>query len=181
MVAQLYITPTSCGAASYIAAAKAGILGDKVEANLANIYTKTIASGPLKGEDFKTVNPKGNVPALVLEDGTILNEGASVLFWIGDQSPDSGILPAQGTSERYLVQNVLSYIGTELHASCGPLFNPALEDSMRPALIDKLKTKLAHVNDDKLAGGKTFLVGDAFTVADSCAHPLYVTAFNVWL
>jgi glutathione S-transferase len=46
-----------------------------------DIKTHTTASGA----DFYAFNPKGNVPVLVLDDGTMLNEGAAVLQWIADQ------------------------------------------------------------------------------------------------
>ena len=75
---KLYYTPTSCGAASFIAAVAAGI---HIDAEVVDIGTHKTASG----EDYYKINPKGNVPALVLDDGTVLNEGAAVLQWIADQ------------------------------------------------------------------------------------------------
>jgi glutathione S-transferase len=75
---KLYYTPTSCGAASFIAAVAAGV---HIPAEQVDIKTHTTASGA----DFYAINPKGNVPALVLDDGTVLNEGAAVLQWIADQ------------------------------------------------------------------------------------------------
>ena len=75
---KLYYTPTSCGAASFIAAVAAGI---HIDAEVVDISTHKTASG----EDYYKINPKGNVPGLVLDDGTVLNEGAAVLQWIADQ------------------------------------------------------------------------------------------------
>lgn len=75
---KLYYTTTSCGAASFIAAVAAGV---HIDAEQADIKTHTTSSG----KDFYAINPKGNVPALVLDDGTVLNEGAAVLQWIADQ------------------------------------------------------------------------------------------------
>ena len=75
---KLYYTTTSCGAASFIAAVAAGV---HIDTEQADIRAHKTASGA----DFYAINPKGNVPALVLDDNTLLNEGAAVLQWIADQ------------------------------------------------------------------------------------------------
>ena len=75
---KLYYTPQSCGAASFIAAVAAGV---HINTEQADIKTHKTASGA----DYYAINPKGNVPALVLDDNTLLNEGAAVLQWIADQ------------------------------------------------------------------------------------------------
>ena len=76
---KLYYTPTSCGAASFIAAHTAGLA---LDCEVVDIRAHKTASGA----DFYAINPKGNVPALALADGTCLNEGAAVLQWIADQA-----------------------------------------------------------------------------------------------
>lgn len=75
---KLYYTSTSCGAASFIAAFSAGL---HIEAEQVDLKTHLTTSGA----DFYAINSKGNVPALVLDDGTVLNEGAAVLQYIADQ------------------------------------------------------------------------------------------------
>jgi len=75
---KLYYTTTSCGAASFIAAVAAGVHIDTEQADISAHKTAS-------GADFYAINPKGNVPALVLDDNTLLNEGAAVLQWIADQ------------------------------------------------------------------------------------------------
>ena len=75
---KLYYSPTSCGAASFIAAFTAQV----------NLQVEQVSLGEHKtasGADYYKINPKGNVPALVLDDGTLLNEGSAVLQWIADQ------------------------------------------------------------------------------------------------
>ena len=106
---KLYYTPTSCGAASFIAAFAAGV---SLEAE------QVVFGAPHKTSrgdvDFTTINPLGNVPTLVLDDGSILNEGAATLQYIADLNPGT-VAPAIGTRERYMVMNALNYVGTELH------------------------------------------------------------------
>ena len=75
---KLYYTSTSCGAASFISAFKAG---------LHNLETEQVTLADHKtdsGVDFYTINPKGNVPCLVLDDGAVINENAAVLQYIAD-------------------------------------------------------------------------------------------------
>jgi len=57
------------------------LTGTKLNAILTDIRAHTFGDK----QDFYKVNPKGNVPALVLEDGTMLNENTGVLNWIADQ------------------------------------------------------------------------------------------------
>lgn len=156
-MATLYYTPTSCGAASFIASVAAGVHLNVEQVSLA---THTTTSGA----DYYKINPKGNVPCLVLEDGTVLNEGAAVLQYIADQAPGTIAAP-YGTSERYLVQNVLNYLASEVHASYGPLFGP-LSAEAKTAQLEKLNKKLEYVNNTLLQD-KTYLVGDKFSIADS--------------
>ena len=75
---KLYYHPHSSAAASFIAAVAAGV---HIEVEQIDFATKKTTSGT----DFFAINPKGNVPALVLDDGTILNEGSAVLQYIADQ------------------------------------------------------------------------------------------------
>eukprot|EP00271_Cylindrocystis_brebissonii_P014263 TRINITY_DN35568_c0_g1_i1.p1 TRINITY_DN35568_c0_g1~~TRINITY_DN35568_c0_g1_i1.p1 ORF type:complete len:272 (-),score=34.98 TRINITY_DN35568_c0_g1_i1:565-1380(-) len=176
MAADLFYTPSSCGAASYIAAKKAGLIGRQVTPYEVDIRAHKVLSSTKKGEDFYAINVKGNVPALVLEDKTLLNEGAAVLQWIADQSPEAALAPPNGTPSRYLLQAKLNYVASELHASCGPLFNPSLTPEVREAYLNRYKQKLAFLSTKEITEGKKYLVGDSFTVVDS-----YLYIVLTWL
>jgi glutathione S-transferase len=76
---KLYYSVVTCGAASFIAAFTA-----KVQLQCEQVDHKTHLTGA-SGVDFYSVNPKGNVPCLVLDDGTVLNENIAVLQYIADQ------------------------------------------------------------------------------------------------
>lgn len=155
---KLYYTATSCGAASFIAAHTAGI---KLDTEQVDIRAHQTASGA----DYYTINPKGNVPALILDDGTILNENAAVLQYIADLTPGR-IAPANGEQSRYNLQNILSYIGSEVHPSIGGLFNPTIGEEVKAFIKGNAAKKLTYL-ENHLIGDKSFLVGDSFTVADS--------------
>lgn len=162
---KLYYTPTSCGGSNFIAAYVAGL---NLECEQVVLATHTTASGV----DFYSINPKGNVPCIVLDDGTILNENAATLQYIVDNATTTKVGAPYGTSDRYKLQNTLSYISSEFHGSIGHLFYvkadtmPEVNEYVRT----KLATKLKYMENNLVNGGKKFLVGDSFTVADSYAH-----------
>lgn len=152
---KLYYTSTSCGAASFIAARAAGITIDAEQVNIGTHVTDG-------GADFYQINKNGNVPTLVLDDGTVLNEGAAVLQWIADQAPGK-IAPVNGSTGRYLVINALNYVATELHkGTFGPLFNPKLPE--RDFFVQAANNKLKSVNE--LLADNVYLVGDQPSIAD---------------
>ncbi len=156
-MAKLYYTSTSCGAASFIAAFTAGVNLEVEQVDLSTHKTDS-------GADYYTINPKGNVPALILEDGTVLNEGTSILQYIADQAPGK-VAPQYGTTERYLVQNALNYIASEVHPSIGHLFYPN-SDEVKEYIMSKGASKLEYLEKTFIAD-KNFVVGDSFTIADS--------------
>jgi len=123
---KLYYTSSSCGASNFIAAFVAGVTIDCESVDLSTHLTAS-------GVDFYTINPKGNVPCLVLDDGKILNENAATLQYIADLAPGK-VAPVVGTVDRAVLQNALSYISGELHGSIGPLFNPSISADVRTVL-----------------------------------------------
>ena len=157
-MAKLYYTATSCGAASFIAAFTAGVT---LQAEQVDIATRKTASGA----DFNQINAKGNVPTLVLDDGTVLNENIATLQYIADLNPGS-VAPLNGTLDRVILQNILSYLATEVHPSIGGLFNPTISEDVKQFIRGNAAKKLTYIENNLLAG-KSFLQGNSFTIADS--------------
>ncbi|KAJ3011722.1 UNVERIFIED_CONTAM: hypothetical protein HDU68_001549 [Siphonaria sp. JEL0065] len=149
MPATLYYSVLPTGSANLIAAYKAGILGSKLIAHQVDLATKTILTGPNAGGDFFAVNPKGNVPAIVLASGVLLNEN-------GNSSNDFG--PKAGSPERLVLQTRLSFISSELHGVIHDLFSPSTTDPVRKYLTDKLNVKLQYANDHGFPGSRKFLL-----------------------
>jgi len=156
---KLYYAPGACSLASHLALIEAGLPFTIDKTDVRNKKTST-------GEDFFALTGgKGYVPALQLDDGTVLCEGVAILQYIADQAPAAGLAPANGTLPRYQLQEWLNYVATEVHKNYGPLFNPA----STPEMKDAAKTNLAKRFDwlsEKLAG-REFLMGTQFTVADA--------------
>lgn len=155
---KLYYAPGACSLASHIALQESGL---PFEIDKLNVPSKTTSAG----EDYMQLNPKGYVPAIRLNDGSVLTEGAVILQYIADQKPDSGLAPKAGTRERYRLQEWLNFIGTEIHKSYGPLFNKTTTDDAKNSARILLSKRLAYV-ESQLAN-KPYLMGSSFTVADA--------------
>jgi glutathione S-transferase len=159
---KLYYTPTSCGAANFLTAAIGGLSFDSETVDLATHKTKS-------GADFYAINPKGNVPTVVLADGTVLNENVATLTYLADQG-SAGLAPKEGTKERYAYLNDVAFISSELHPGFGALFNPKLSPEARDAAIANALRRIDKLVV-KLDGGKrSFLNGKSLSAADVYAY-----------
>ncbi|MEY4764588.1 MAG: hypothetical protein RI907_1261 [Pseudomonadota bacterium] len=155
---KLYYAPGSCALSPHIVLEEAGL---PYEAEKVNLKTKQTASGA----DFAALNPKGYVPALQLDDGTVLTEGPAIVQYLADLVPAKALAPANGTLPRYQLQSWLTFIGTEIHKSFSPFFNPAATPEMKEQAGANLQRRLAYVNEQ--LAGRDFVMGDTFTVADA--------------
>jgi glutathione S-transferase len=158
---KLYYAPGACSLAPHIVAREAAIPIDLVAVDLRRAPHRTG-----DGRDYAAINPKSYVPALELEDGALLTEGAAIMQYLADRNPGSGLAPPAGTIARYRLQEWLSFVGTELHKMFSPwLFHPEHGDLARKVAREKIADRLAFV-DRHLRDGP-FLLGDAFTAADA--------------
>ena len=155
---KLYYSAGACSLSPHIVLHEAGL---PFEAISAPTKTHKLADGT----DYYTINPLGYVPYLVLDDGRALHEGPAIVQYIADQVPAKNLAPANGTYERYKLQEWLTFIGTELHKGFSPLFMPSTPADAKPAFVDRLQSRLKWV-DGELAG-KDYLMGAQFTVADA--------------
>jgi glutathione S-transferase len=156
---KLYYTPGACSLSPHIVLREAGLDFDLERVDLAAKKTET-------GADFRAVNPKGYVPALQLDDGEVLTEGAAIVQFLADRNPEAGLLPAAGTMERVRVQEQLNFVAAELHKPFGPLFSPTGSAEIKDAARAKIRQRLDDV-ERMLADGRPYLLGDRFTVADA--------------
>lgn len=154
---KLYYSPGACSLSPHIAMYEAGLA---FEAIMAPTKTHKLPDG----SDFYAVNPLGYVPFLALDDGRTLHEGPAIVQYIADQAPSKNLAPANGTFERYKLQEWLTFIGTELHKSFSPLFAPGTPDATKTAAVDRIHNRLKWVEGE--LAGKQYLMGDTFTVAD---------------
>jgi glutathione S-transferase len=154
---KLYYAPGACSLSPHIALLEAGLPYDLVKVDL---RAKKLESG----DDYLKVNPKGQVPALALDNGELVTEGPVIVQMIADKVPAKNLAPARESTERYKLQAWLNYITGELHKNIGPLFNPMLSDDAKAVFKDRAIGKFRYV-DSQLAG-RDYLMGKQFTVAD---------------
>jgi glutathione S-transferase len=155
---KLYYSPGACSLNPHILLREAGLKFDLVKVDLRAHKTD-------KGADFYGINPKGYVPALELDNGELLTENPAIAQYIADQKPDMKLAPANGTLERYRLQEWLGFIGTEIHKTIGALFAPGTTDEAKKPVFEKIGKRFDFIAE-KLKG-KQFLMGDHFTAPDS--------------
>ncbi len=156
---KLYYAPAYCSQAVHIALLEAGIAAELVQVD-------TVAGRTADGADWRAIHPRGYVPLLELDDGSRHSEVAALLQYVGDLAPASGLMPAFGSRERFLVTQWLAFVSSELHKVFSPwLFHKETADSTRKAVREKLAQRFADL--EQHLAGRAWLVGEGFTVADA--------------
>jgi glutathione S-transferase len=155
---KLYYSPGACSLSPHIVLRETGLPFDLV---MASTKTHKLADGT----DYYTINPKGYVPLLELDDGQRLSEGPAIVQYLADKAPAAGLAPAAGTMARYRLMEWLNFISSEVHKSYSPLFNAAMPEEGKAVYRERLKGRYQYL--DQQLEGKSFLMGDTFSVADA--------------
>ncbi|OON40426.1 glutathione transferase GstA [Izhakiella australiensis] len=155
---KLYTKAGACSLSPHIILRETGL-----DFTLINVDLK--ARTTEQGEDYLTINPKGQVPALQLDDGSVLTEGQAIVQYLADLKPDRHLLEPTGNMARYRTLEWLSYISSELHKSFSPLFRPGTSDEMKQQCRSVLEQKFRYV--DSMLPDQCWLTGNYFTVADA--------------
>jgi glutathione S-transferase len=155
---KLYFAPGPCSLSPHIILRELGIPFELVKVDN---KSKTTA----QGDDYRAINPKGYVPALVAHNGEVLTEGVAIVQYLADIKPELALAPVNGTWERSRLQETLNYIASEVHGTMGPMFNPALPDAAKDVFKDKLINRIGYLAD--ILGKQDFLLGSTFTVVDA--------------
>lgn len=154
---KLYYSPGACSLSPHIALLEAGLPYDLVKVDL---KAKKLENG----DDYLSINPKGQVPALALDSGELVTEGPVIVQMIADKAAAKNLAPARDSAERYKLQEWLTYINSEVHKSFGPMFSPVLADDAKAFFKDRVMGKFKYI--DGVLAGKDYLMGKQFTVAD---------------
>ncbi|MGY3529651.1 MULTISPECIES: glutathione S-transferase N-terminal domain-containing protein [Bradyrhizobium] len=148
----LYYAPGACSLADHIA-----LIETRLPYKLISINRDKRTED---GRDYLTVNPKGYVPALELDDGTVLTENLAILAYIAHRS--EALLPEDGLT-RWRALEAISFMATEIHGGLRPFFKnlPTPEKERARNLLIKHFAVLAQQ-----LGDKAFLLGDRMTIPD---------------
>lgn len=155
---KLYYKAGACSLSPHIILRETGVDFSLVKVDLAAKKTE-------EGDDYLEVNAKGQVPALLLDDGSLLTEGVAIVQFLADKVPDRQLLAPAGSMTRYHTLEWLNYIATELHKGFSPLFNPATPDDFKAITRKALEKKFHYVNEE--LNDKQWLMGLRFSVADA--------------
>jgi len=155
---KLFFSPNACSLAPHIVLREAGVPFTLEKVDTAKHLTAN-------GTDYYTINPKGQVPLLELDDGQRLSEGAVIAQYVADKANATTLIPTAGSLARYRVMEWQNYVATELHKAFAPLFNASLDASAKAILVGVLRTKFEWV--DAALSDSSYLTGNEFTVADA--------------
>ena len=159
---KLYYATGTCSLSPHIVALEAGIALD-----LERVDLRATPRVMETGADFAAINPNRYVPALQLDDGAVLTEGAAIALYLADMRPDSGLSPTLGSPDRPRHHAWLVFIATELHKMYSPwLFHPEDGAEAQAVARGKIAERLAFV-ERHLATSGPFLMGERFTAADA--------------
>ncbi|UAK18943.1 glutathione transferase GstA [Kluyvera sp. CRP] len=167
---KLFYKPGACSLASHITLRESGKDFTLIGVDLMHKRMEN-------GDDFLKVNPKGQVPALLLDDNTLLTEGVAIMQYLADSVADRQLLAPIGSINRYKTLEWLNFIATELHKGFTPLFRPDTPEDYKPTVRALLDKKLAYI-DESLAGAQ-WISGSRFTIADAYLFTVLRWAFAV--
>ena len=159
---KLYFSPGACSLSPHIVLNELGVPFQSEAVDLKEKKTRS-------GADFRQINPKGQVPALQMDDGKVLTEGAAIVQYLADRKPETKLAPPAGSVERYRLQEWLNYIAAEIHKGIGPMFNPRATEEWKSVVRENLSPRF-----DFLSGalkGKDYLMG-SFSVADAYLYTI---------
>lgn len=169
---KLYYKPGACSLSPHIVANELGLNVEFIKVDLKDHVTE-------EGKNFYKVNPHGYIPALELDNGEMLLEGVVIIQYRADQHPEIGLAPANGTFERYKLQEMLAFLSTEIHKGFIPLFYATPAGDYIEIARPKLEKRYAWINQH--LSDKQFLMGEKFTVADTYLFAVTGWAKASWL
>jgi glutathione S-transferase len=160
---KLYYAPGACSLASNITLREAEMPFEAVKVDLRAKKTEG-------GEDYNSINPKGYVPALRLDNGEVLTENVAVLQYICDQKPAAKLIPQSGAMERYRFVEWLAFINSEVHKPHGVFFNPAAGDDVKQIYRGAITRRYGWLQG--VMSTRQFLMGSQFTGADAYLYTI---------
>lgn len=169
---KLYYSRGTCSLSPHIILRETGTPFELVKVSFATRKTED-------GRDYLAINPLGYVPALELDDGTILLEGPAIVQYIADQAGATQIAPPCGTLARSQMQQWLNFVSTELHKMFWPFFHMKPEDPGRKPFADELHKRFAFL--DKHLSANAYLMGDGYTLPDAYAFTILMWPKSVSL
>lgn len=166
---KLYYSPGACSMASHITLEESGAAYEP--------QPTMIPKGEHQSEGYLKVNPRGKVPALQLDDGQVITENTAILSYLGKQFPQAKLWPTDPVTEARAI-STMAWFSNTVHPSFTHIMRPE-RFTTDPAGHDKIKEAgkaafWANLQEiDRLLAGKSYLMGEQFTVCDAYALVFY--------
>lgn len=166
----LYFSPGACSTASHIGLEEAGAQYEE--------RPTLLPKGEQKTEAYLKINPRGKVPALVVDD-RVITENTAILTYVAKQFPQANLLPKDPVAEAQCIATMAWFSNV-----CHPSYQRYMrserfaEGEAAQATVKELGKKSFWDNlteIDGLLAGKQWIMGDQFTVADG-----YCLVFYGW-
>jgi glutathione S-transferase len=168
-----YYSPGSCATASHIALEESGATYDARRVTLRD---------PSDPEDYRKVNPRGTVPALVV-DGVLLTENVAILGYVARAFPQARLLP-DDPLDQAACMSLAGWFSSSVHISYRRAFRPNMftSDEAAQASVSREGREAFRENViklDELYRDRTWAIGDRFSVADCYALIFYGWGLNI--
>ncbi len=164
---KLYYAPGACSTASHIGLKESGAKYDSQALSFAKNEQKT--------PEYLKINPRGRVPALVVDEGTIVENTAILDYVAARYAPQ---LMPRDPVQRARAISLMAWFSNNVHPAFTHIGRPE-RFADDPAVFDGLKAKgrdnfwAALQEIDGLLAGKTWILGEAFSVVDGYALVFY--------
>ncbi|WP_425097940.1 glutathione S-transferase family protein [Tropicibacter sp. S64] len=168
-----YSSPGSCGIGIRVLLEE---VGARFEAHALNFAAKEQMDAP-----YRAVNPKGKVPALVRDDGSLLTEFQAIAFWLADAFPDAALVPSDPEG-RLRVMEIMDYMVGSVHMRGFTFVIVPGKFTPTPAFQEELVTHgkaqiaIGFATLVDVLGDKDYLMG-AFGIPDAALF--YMTRWAV--
>jgi glutathione S-transferase len=164
----LYYAPGACSMAPHIALEETG-------ATFTAIRIDEVGGEHLT-EAYRRINPRSKVPALKLDDGTVITENIAVQTCIARLHPNAGLLPPDPVGEARAL-SLMSFFATTVHPVFGRFWRPE-RSSDEPSAHNSIKTKARRTFFDHLHEIDALLLGrdwffERFSTVDAYAFVFF--------
>jgi glutathione S-transferase len=169
---KLFYSPGACSLASHIILEE---LQQPYEVAKVDLKAHRVDS-----EDYYKINPQGAVPALRLDDGSLLTQNSAILLYLADLAPQQQLIPKVGTRERIRAQEWLAFITADLHKLFAPLFSSerfvSSQDSQAELKSNAIKSiqQAMNIVEHKLKDRDLYAMGEHFSVVDAYLFVMYL-------
>ena len=154
---KLYFAPGTISLMPYVALVESGL-------PFAAIRVHEFSKLMEDGRDYRAVNPLGYLPALALDDGTVLLEAAAIAQYVADRQPAAKLAPPNGTIARAQLHGWLNFMSSEMHKSgFAPLFYKTLDERAKDVFRERLRARFGYV--DQHLSEREYLLND-YSIAD---------------